>query len=40
MKQFGSGSGITSYMLTSALPAGESEPDLFFLDVRLVPWDG
>jgi alkylation response protein AidB-like acyl-CoA dehydrogenase len=39
-KQFGSGSGITSYMLTSAVPAGEAEADLFYLDVRGVPWDG
>jgi alkylation response protein AidB-like acyl-CoA dehydrogenase len=39
-KHFGSGSGITSYVLTSALPRGEAEPDWFFLDVRGVPWDG
>lgn len=39
-KHFGSGSGITSYMLTSAVPAGEPEPDWFFLDVRGAPWDG
>lgn len=39
-KHFGSGSGITSYMLTSARPEGEAEPDWFFLDVRNVPWDG
>jgi alkylation response protein AidB-like acyl-CoA dehydrogenase len=39
-KHFGSGAGITSYMLTSAVPAGESEPDWFYLDVRGVPWDG
>lgn len=39
-KHFGSGSGITAYVLTSALPAGETEPDWFFLDVRGEPWDG
>jgi alkylation response protein AidB-like acyl-CoA dehydrogenase len=39
-KHFGSGSGLTSYMITQALPAGESAPDLFYLDVRGVPWDG
>lgn len=38
-KHFGSGSGITSFMLTAARPAGE-EPDWFLLDVRDVPWDG
>ena len=50
-KHFGSGSGITSYMLTSALPRGDAEPDWFLLDVRagwedqpgmrlVAPWDG
>lgn len=39
-KAFGSGSGITSYMLTIAVPEGESAPDLFFLDMRNVAWDG
>lgn len=39
-KHFGSGSGVTSFMLTSALPVGEAEPDWFFLDVRNMPWDG
>ena len=39
-KQFGSGSGMTSYMITTALPEGETTPDLFFLDMRGVPWDG
>jgi alkylation response protein AidB-like acyl-CoA dehydrogenase len=39
-KHFGSGSGITSFMLTSARPAAEEEPDWFLLDVRDVPWDG
>jgi alkylation response protein AidB-like acyl-CoA dehydrogenase len=39
-KAFGSGSGITSYMLTIAIPEGETAPDLFFLDMRDVVWDG
>jgi alkylation response protein AidB-like acyl-CoA dehydrogenase len=39
-KAFGSGSGITSYMVTAAIPAGETAPDLFFLDMRGVLWDG
>jgi alkylation response protein AidB-like acyl-CoA dehydrogenase len=39
-KHFGSGSGVTSYMITTALPAGEDAPTLFFLDVRDRPWDG
>ncbi len=39
-KHFGSGSGVTSFMITTALPEGEEQPALFFLDVRGVPWDG
>lgn len=47
-KHFGSGSGITSFMVTTAVPAGESDPDIFFLDMRgasdgvrlIAPWDG
>jgi alkylation response protein AidB-like acyl-CoA dehydrogenase len=39
-KHFGSGSGITSFMFTTAVPVGEQDPDLFFLDMREVPWDG
>ena len=39
-KHFGSGSGITSFMITRAMPEGETEPDLFFIDMRNVPWDG
>jgi alkylation response protein AidB-like acyl-CoA dehydrogenase len=39
-KQFGSGSGVTSYMITTAVVDGESSPDLFVLDMRGVPWDG
>jgi alkylation response protein AidB-like acyl-CoA dehydrogenase len=39
-KNFGSGSGITSYMVTVAVPEGEAAPDMFALDMREVPWDG
>jgi alkylation response protein AidB-like acyl-CoA dehydrogenase len=39
-KAFGSGSGMTSYMLTTAIPEGETAPDVFFLDMRQVAWDG
>lgn len=39
-KHFGSGSGISSYMLTTAVPEGEDAPDWFFLPVAGVPWDG
>jgi alkylation response protein AidB-like acyl-CoA dehydrogenase len=39
-KHFGSGSGITSFMVTTAVPVGEQDPDLFFFDMRDVPWDG
>jgi alkylation response protein AidB-like acyl-CoA dehydrogenase len=39
-KHFGSGSGLTSFMTTRAIPEGESTPDLFFLEVRNQPWDG
>jgi alkylation response protein AidB-like acyl-CoA dehydrogenase len=39
-KNFGSGSGVTSYMITVAVPEGETAPDMFVLDMRDVPWDG
>ena len=39
-KHFGSGSGVTSFMVTSGLPEGESEPDWFMFDMDGVPWDG
>lgn len=39
-KHFGSGLGITSFMLTTAIPSGETEPDWFVLDVRNANWDG
>lgn len=39
-KHFGSGSGITSFMLTTALPEGEEEPDWFYVPVAGNPLDG
>lgn len=39
-KHFGSGSGIASFMMTTALPERLTLPDLFVLDMRGVPWDG
>jgi alkylation response protein AidB-like acyl-CoA dehydrogenase len=39
-KHFGSGSGITHRMMTTAVPEGESDPTIFVLDVRDRPWDG
>jgi alkylation response protein AidB-like acyl-CoA dehydrogenase len=47
-KHFGSGTGITDYMITTARPEGADEPAIFFLDVReqsdrfriVAEWDG
>jgi alkylation response protein AidB-like acyl-CoA dehydrogenase len=39
-KHMGSGSGMTSYMLTVARPEDEEKPDLFLMDTRAQPWDG
>ena len=39
-KHFGSGSGMTSYMVTHAVPEGENTPDTFILDMRDTLWDG
>ena len=39
-KHFGSGSGVTDRMITTAVPDGEDEPTIFVLDVRDRPWDG
>lgn len=39
-KHFGSGSGVTSFMMTTAVPDGEDAPTVFILDVRDRPWDG
>jgi alkylation response protein AidB-like acyl-CoA dehydrogenase len=40
LKHFGSGTGIKSFMITTAVPEGESEPDVFYLDMRDIPLDG
>jgi alkylation response protein AidB-like acyl-CoA dehydrogenase len=39
-KHFGSGSGVTSFMMTTALPDDDDKPSIFVLDVRDRPWDG
>ena len=39
-KHFGSGSGITSYMITTAVARGDAAPAFFIIDVRDRPWDG
>lgn len=39
-KHFGSGSGGTTHMLTTARREGADEPDWFFIDVRSAKWDG
>lgn len=39
-KHFGSGTGITSFVITTAVPEGEDSFDEYFLDLRDVPLDG
>jgi alkylation response protein AidB-like acyl-CoA dehydrogenase len=39
-KHFGSGSGIASFMITTAVPEGEQAPDWFYVDMRGRVWDG
>lgn len=39
-KHFGSGSGITSYMITTAVSSVDQAPGLYFMDQRHMPWDG
>ena len=39
-KHFGSGSGIVSFMTTTARVPGHEEPPTLFIDVRDAPWDG
>ncbi len=39
-KHFGSGSGVTSFMITTAVPDDDDKPAIFALDVRGRPWDG
>src|SRR6185295_3195703 len=38
-KHMGSGSGVTSFMITTAVPEGEATPAVFLLDTRDLPWD-
>lgn len=38
-KHFGSGSGVTSFMVTTARAEGEPGVELFFVDQRGRPWD-
>ena len=40
LKHFGSGSGVTSQMVTMAVAEGETTPDLFYMNMQQVPWDG
>ena len=39
-KHFGSGSGNSSFVITTGIPEGETAADFFYLDVRDAPWDG
>ncbi|MBT6155764.1 MAG: hypothetical protein HOL01_13250 [Planctomycetaceae bacterium] len=39
-KHFGSGTGMSSFMVTTAVPEGEETPDWFYVDMHNVPWDG
>lgn len=39
-KHFGSGSGILTNMLTTAIPQGEEKPDIFYVSYKTLPWDG
>jgi alkylation response protein AidB-like acyl-CoA dehydrogenase len=39
-KHFGSGLGIASFMITTAVPEGEQAPDWFYIDMRDRAWDG
>lgn len=39
-KYMGSGSGVTSFMMTTARPEGEDLPEVFLLDCRNLAWDG
>lgn len=39
-KHFGSGSGISTYMFTTAKAEGETNPDMFFMRIGDAAWDG
>lgn len=40
LKHFGSGTGMMSFMITTAVAPDEAKPDIFFLDMRDVSLDG
>jgi alkylation response protein AidB-like acyl-CoA dehydrogenase len=40
MKHFGSGCGVTTYMITTAIPEGEARPDWFIARMPAPSWDG
>lgn len=40
VKHFGSGMGVTDWMITTARPDGEDDPTIFFFPVTDVAWDG
>ncbi len=40
LKHFGSGTGMTSYMITTAVTEGEDSVESFYMDLRDVPMDG
>ncbi len=40
LKHFGSGTGMMSFMITTAVPTDASEPDIFYVDMRDVSLDG
>lgn len=39
-KHFGSGAGISTFMITTAVPEGEDAPDLFYIRTGGRQWDG
>jgi alkylation response protein AidB-like acyl-CoA dehydrogenase len=40
VKHFGTGLGVVSFMVAAAVPEEEDEWDVFFMDLRDVPWNG
>lgn len=39
-KHFGSGSGMARRMITTAVPEGEAQPDIFIVEMPDEPWSG
>lgn len=39
-KHFGTGSGMSQYMVTTAVPEGEERPEVFFVNIKDSEWDG